>query len=521
MTPLFLLFILGVITYFIVQRQVAGMTRTPVWLLWLVVMTPALVWMMWAIVHGNDKPMPAALVWLPFVICLVAYWGLIYAGRIPPNSSSNSPNGNTDTPKSTDPEAANRPDHPSERTGPSSKADPALPMAALLDHHSEAKPPRPLTTDEEKTLQTCFPWSTYYLQNIDYRPQAVICRGQLRSQPDVAYKTIRDNVEAAFGDRFFVVFQEGTTGKPFFALVPNTLNKADSPPILRPRMALGLLLLTLFTTTLGWSQLQGTAAPSGAALLWGLPYAVTLIGILGIHELGHYLVARRYQIQVTLPYFIPVIPVPLFPFGTLGAFIQMRSPVPHRRALFDIGLAGPLCGLLLLFPMLLIGLSQSAVVPAPAASNTISFTTTVDPSLSLLLSLLSKLALGQALTPDSAIQLHPIALASGLGLVMTAYNLMPVGPLDGGHIVHAMVGQRTGAMIGQVFRLLLLALSMVQSHLLVWAVLLLLLPANDEPALNDVTELDNRRDLLGLMAMGLLLLIILPTPVFLARWLNI
>jgi hypothetical protein len=497
MGPLFLLILLGVLTYFIVQRQVAGMTRPPVWLLWLVAMTPALIWLLWAIAYGNTRSLPALLVWLPFLICLVLYWQLLQARQVkPPPSYQAAP--------LVKPENADQ----------ANVALSGLPIP-------EAPPLRPISLEEEKQLQTCFPWSVYYLQAIDYRPSGVVCRGQLRSQPDVAYKTIRDNVEAVFGDRFFVIFQEGFNGKPFFALVPNTLPAAGTREATggRPQLALGLLFATLWTTTLAWTQLQGqTLQLSLPAMVSGLPYALTLLLILAGHELGHYLAARRYKIRVTLPYFIPIIPVPLFPFGTVGAFIQMRSPVPHRRALFDVGITGPMWGLAIALPLLLWGLGLSPVVPAQP--NALTFQA-LDPKLSVLLTLISKLVLGNALTPAMAINLHPIALASCLGFIVMAYNLMPVGQLAGGHIVHAMFGQRTGAIIGQIFRLLLLALSFIQQHLVVWTILLLLLPVVDEPALNDVSELDNRRDLWGLLALGVLLLIILPVPDFLGRWLNV
>jgi membrane-associated protease RseP (regulator of RpoE activity) len=141
-----------------------------------------------------------------------------------------------------------------------------------------------------------------------------------------------------------------------------------------------------------------------------------------------------------------------------------------------------------------------------------------------LLSLLSKLALGNNLTPETAIRLSPMAVAGCLGMVVTAFNLVPIGQLDGGHIIHAMYGQRAGAAIGQVSRLLLLLLAFAQrqqSYLMVWAIILFLVPAADEPALNDVTELDDRRDLWGILAIALLLLIILPAPPFLTRMLNI
>lgn len=460
-------------------------------------MTPAFIWSVWGLINGSGKPMPALLVVLPFVICLPLYWFLIQSGRIspPPAVDSSAP-----------PEQ-----NPVTEAAPTPQPD----ISAL----------RLLNKSEESSLQNCFPWGVYYLQNIEYRPQAVICRGQLRSKPEVAYQTIRENIEEKFGDRFYVVFQEGGNGKPFFALVTNPRSqltdkqKHELPT--RPVLAGGLLVATFLTTTLAWSELAGKPVEfSLPALAAGFPYALTLLAILGIHELGHYLTARRYNIRATLPYFIPVIPMSLFPFGTFGAFIQMRSPVPNRRALFDVGISGPLAGFVVALPFLIWGLANSAVVPVPQKPEPFNFQA-LDPNFSLLLSLASKLALGNALTPETAINLHPVAVASCLGIVVTAFNLMPVGQLDGGHIVHAMFGQRTGAMIGQISRLLLLLLSLAQPHLLLWAILLFLVPSTDEPALNDVTELDNRRDLWGLLALGLLLLIILPAPASLTRLLNI
>ena len=217
--------------------------------------------------------------------------------------------------------------------------------------------------------------------------------------------------------------------------------------------------------------------------------------------------ARRYRIRATLPYFIPV---PFF-LGTFGAFIQLRSPVPNRRALFDVGIAGPLSGLIVALPILLWGLANSKLVLMPEDTSLLNFQAT-DPRVSLLLAMLSKLMLGSALTAGTAIELHPVAVAGCLGLVVTALNLMPVGQLDGGHIVHAMYGQRNGSIIGQVARWLVLALAAVHNELLVWAILRFFIPAVDEPALNDVSELDDRRDGLGLLVLTLLVMIVLPSP---------
>jgi len=483
-----LLGILGLFTYFTVQRSVASITRTPVWLLWLVLMTPALIWTGWILAKGEEAQIPTFLLLGPFLLCPLLYWFLIQWGR----------------PVSTPP-----PESP-----PATDEVPSLPAEKAIV--------KPISRDEEATLQNCFPWSVYYLQNVEYRPQALICRGQLRSSPDVAYQTVRENIESHFGDRFLVVFQEGFNGKPFFALVPNTQTKRANANRQEGRLgvALVLLALTLLTTTLGGIVLLGEPVenlPTDASvLLLGLPYALALMTILGLHELAHYLIARRHQIRATLPYFIPIPPLGVFPFGTFGAFIQMRSPVPNRKALFDVGIAGPLVGFIATLPFLFWGLAHSVPVDRTETSGLLNFES-FDPRASLLLGVLSRLALGNSLGAQQMLDLHPVAIAGCLGIIITALNLIPVGQLDGGHIVHAMFGQRMGATIGQVARLLVLLLSFVQQEFLLWAILLLFIPAMDEPALNDVSELDNRRDFLGLIALTVLVIIILPVPPALTR----
>lgn len=486
-----LLGVLGLFTYFTVQRSAAGVTRTPVWLLWLVMMAPAFIWTGWLLANGEDAQMPLLLLLGPFLLCPILYWSLVQWGRITPS-----------------------PDKAEKTDGESQSPQPEQPESVV----------KPINREEEATLQTCFPWSIFYLQNVEYRPQALICRGQLRASPDIAYKTVRENIETQFGDRFLVIFQEGLNGKPFFALVPNAqtqLGATRSKTKARPVLALVLLMLTGITTTFGGLLLAGVTPgdpPLDMAeiLSLGLPYGLGLLAILGCHELAHYLTARRYRIKATLPYFIPIPPTPIFPFGTFGAFIQMRSPVPNRKALFDVGIAGPLAGFIVTLPVLFWGLAQSEVVARAETSAILNFDS-FDPQASLLLTLFGRLALGAQLTAESAIDLHPMAIAGCIGLIITALNLMPVGQLDGGHIVHAMFGQRMGANIGQVARLLVLLLSFVQTEYLLWAILLLFIPAVDEPALNDVTELDNRRDLLGLLTLALLIIIIVPTPPQLVR----
>ncbi len=162
----------------------------------------------------------------------------------------------------------------------------------------------------------------------------------------------------------------------------------------------------------------------------------------------------------------------------------------------------------------------SSVVPLLDTSGLLNYDS-LNPRFSLLLTVLSKWALGSKLTPEMAIDLHPVAFAGYIGLVVTALNLMPVGQLDGGHIVHAMFGQRTGAMIGQITRLLVLVLALMERDLMIWAIILLFMPVADEPALNDVSELDNWRDFWGLLALALLVSILLPAPATITGLLNV
>ncbi len=486
-----LLGILGGFTYFMVKRSVAKITTTPVWLIWLVLMTPALIWTGWTLIYGQDTPMPAFLLIGPFVICPFLYWWLVQKGRVTPQESSPSPL-----------EKANL-------------------VLENIDNPAPKNDLKPITAEEEKSLRDCFPWGIYYLQNIDYRPQAILCWGKLRAVPEEAYQVIKNNVEKVFGDRFLLLFQESFQGQPFFALVANPWQQKtetiETEKVTRPFLALGLLLLTILTTTVVGAGLSGITAQqlenNSSLLLQGLPYSLGLIAILGLHEFSHYFTAVKYKIKTTLPYFIPI---PFF-LGTFGAFIQMRSPVPTRKALFDVAVAGPLGGIIIAIPLLFWGLSLSEIVPLTNQSSLLNFQA-LNPQFSFFLSIVAKLALGSNLIAGKAIHLHPLAVAGYVGIIVTALNLMPVGQLDGGHIVHAMYGQKTAIIIGQLTRLFMFILALVQPDFLLWAIILLLMPVSDQPALNDVTELDNKRDLLGLFSLALLLSILLPLPEAVARW---
>jgi membrane-associated protease RseP (regulator of RpoE activity) len=506
---LLLLVVTGALMYVVIVRQVKKITQTPVWLLWLVLMAPILCLVLWRLLSGGQS-LPPVLFFLLLIVSFLAYANLLVRGRI------NSP-----------PEQSSAPERPDD---PARLAEVGADGSTTEAKSTKSKPVRALSDEEENQLRDCFPWSTYYVQNFEYRPQAVICWGQLRAPAEEAYKKIQANVRAAFGERFLVLLQEGQNRKPIFAIVTNPQVTPEGQKLQqsldKPSWGITLALLSFLTTT--WAGYEMVKVlPTGlhvgpTNLLDGLPYACAWMGFFGVRELGYYLTARRYRVPVTLPYFIPLPPLPSLPIGTLGAFIQLRSPVPSRKILFDIRAVGSLLGLVLAIGLLAFGLTQSVVVDAiPNKTPSIFDFEGLKPQFSLLLACLSKWALGAKLTADKLIALHPIAFAGWLGVLFSAFNLMPIGSLDGGRIVHAVYGQRVGAIIGNVARWLLLALSLSQSHLLLWALLLFLLPTMDEPALNDVTELNGWRDLMGVLMLAVLLVIIMPAPASLLAWLGL
>jgi membrane-associated protease RseP (regulator of RpoE activity) len=202
---------------------------------------------------------------------------------------------------------------------------------------------------------------------------------------------------------------------------------------------IGNLLSVLQYYFLTVADLVHQALTDPPLLLSGLTFSAALLTILTAHEMGHYLACRYYGVKATLPFFIPA--PPLFLAGTFGAFIKMKSPIPTRRALFDIGLAGPLAGFVALLPFAVAGLSYQVTQPIATGAGGIVFN---DP---LLFQLIAKL---RGLNLDVNGAPHPLWMAAWIGLLVTSLNLMPVGQLDGGHGTFAVLGQRAHKYIGKL-----------------------------------------------------------------------
>ena len=238
-------------------------------------------------------------------------------------------------------------------------------------------------------------------------------------------------------------------------------------------------------------------------LMGGPGYSITVILILLGHELGHYFMSRSYGIRSTLPFFLPF---PLPPFGTLGAVIRMGSVVSSRKALFDVGAAGPLMSLCLSIPAIAIGLKLSEIIPASQIKE--GTLRLADP---LLFSLIQKVVLGNV--PDtSEIILHPIGYAGWVGLFVTALNLLPVGQLDGGHIVYALFGKRSRTIFFITLAVMTFITIFYNPEWLLLLILIILFGFRHPPPLDDETPLDGRRRMIGGIMFLAFFLSFTPTP---------
>ncbi len=263
----------------------------------------------------------------------------------------------------------------------------------------------------------------------------------------------------------------------------------------RPRLNLVLFVLTCVSTFFIGYSLDGKWAS-------GFWYSGGIIGILFAHEMGHYLMCVRYRIRATLPFFIPF---PSLPFGTLGAVIRMDARMPNRRVLFDIGVAGPLAGLAITLPVIYFGLKMSTVLPMSGAEG---YFTLGD---SLFFKALSNLALGP-LPEGQDTLLHPLAYAGWAGLFVTALNLLPIGQLDGGHILYALLGDR-GQKIYPVNMAAFALLCIVQYNRWILLVMMLLwFGYRHPPTQDDLEPLDLKRQVIAYLTFLIFVLSFTPAP---------
>ncbi len=276
------------------------------------------------------------------------------------------------------------------------------------------------------------------------------------------------------------------------------------PPRRPVRVWLNLLLFfaTIVTTVVvGTFHAGKDPFQDPRNLLSGIPFSLGIVLILGSHEFAHYLTARRFAVDVSPPYFLPV-PHPMT--GTMGAFIKIRSPVPSRSALLRVGVAGPLVGFLVAIPVAILGLALSTVREVPPNSQLLSLNSP------LIFGLISRIFHGVP-PPGSDVFLHPLAFAGWLGMFVTALNLLPLGQLDGGHIAYALLGKSY-----RLFTYFILGGLVVMGFFwlgwLFWGFLITVLGLKHPPPLDDITPLTKTDIILALCALAVLILTFNPAP---------
>jgi membrane-associated protease RseP (regulator of RpoE activity) len=242
----------------------------------------------------------------------------------------------------------------------------------------------------------------------------------------------------------------------------------------------------------------------GALLAAGLSFSIPLLFILLCHEMGHYLACRYYRLNATLPYFLPL-PVGL---GTLGAFIKIKGLIRRKAELFDVGVAGPIAGFVALLPFLFYGVAHSTLeVPRPIPEGMVGITFGTNGALWLALE-----AFRDPLPDGMALRLHPTAIAAWVGLLATALNLLPLGQLDGGHILYATLG-RWQRRVAVPLWAGLFAAGFLWPVWWVWCVFVLVMGLVHPPVLDEREPLDGRRKVLALVALVILLLSFTPVPI--------
>lgn len=363
--------------------------------------------------------------------------------------------------------------------------------------------------------------------------------GRLYSQDSAA---VYDQLQAALSVHKLTPLFRIESGSQVIYLV----REAEQRKIGSPVVNLVLFILTLISVILSGVifSYQGPVAQDLPSLLLdlllhlkdGVPFAISLLAILSAHEFGHYFAGRFHKTKVTLPYFIPF---PFSAFGTMGAFIQMKEIPRNRNHLLDIGLAGPIAGFIVAVPVLLIGLSLSTVSPIPLSIPEGQGLQIEGNSIIYLL--LKYITFGKLLPEPASmgdlspfiywvkyvftgrplplggmdVMLHPVAWAGWAGILVTSLNLIPAGQLDGGHIFYVLFDRVWAKRILPVIILILAAMGLIWSGWWLWVFLILFFGRAYAEPMDQITPLDGKRKVMGVLALILFLLVFTPVPLIL------
>ena len=370
----------------------------------------------------------------------------------------------------------------------------------------------PIAEEDLQVIQGIFGIDTFFsTETISYQEGAIF-KGNLRGEPEQVYERLSNNLVERLGEKYRLFLVESPEGKPVVIILPSS---DDPQPATTPQKVLAvILIIATIATTLEASGLLMSFDLFSDFSRYGeaLPLSTGLWAILATHEIGHQIMAKRYNIRLSIPFFLPSLQV-----GALGAITRFESLIPSRQALFDVSFAGVAAGGVISLLMLMAGL----ILSHPGSEFQIP---TGFFQGSILVGTLAKVVLGDSLQ-NSLVDVHPLTVVGWLGLVITALNLMPAGQLDGGRIIQAIYGRKMArrATITTLIVIGLIALVNPANPIpLYWGIIIIFLQRNlERPTLNELTEPDDARAALGLFALLLMLVTLIPLSPSLASSLGI
>lgn len=371
----------------------------------------------------------------------------------------------------------------------------------------KSEPPIPM--EDMAAIEGIFGVDTFFrTQTVPYQEGAIF-KGNLRGEPAATAKALSQKLAEKVGDRYLLFLLNNPEGKPVVVVLPKE-NGPKPMSVGQKVLAVGLAIATLGTCLETAGILQGFdffQSPERwpDTLLVGIGIAA----VLGVHELGHIGVAKRLNVKLSWPFFLPA-----WQLGSFGSLLKIESVLPNRSVLFDVAFAGPAAAGILSFAFLFLGMVLSHPgslfqLPAQYFQG------------SVLVGTLARVVLGNALQGD-LVDVHPLTIVGWIGLIITAINVMPAGQLDGGRMVQAIYGRKTLVRATVVTLVLLAIVGIFNPVALYWAVLIVFLQRQPErPCLDDLTEPDDARAGLTLLALFLMLLVLLPLTPSLAGRLGI
>jgi len=365
-----------------------------------------------------------------------------------------------------------------------------------------------MTIPEEdlSTIKGIFGIDTFFAtETIPYQEGAIF-KGNLRGEPEEVHNRLTKSLQERLGDKYRLFLVENTDDKPVMIVLPS---RTDPRPMQLPQKVFAVILLVATIATnfeAAGLLLNFDLFSNPSRFPETLPIGLGIFTILIAHEIGHWLLARRHQVRLSLPFFLPAVQI-----GSFGAITRFESLLPNRKALFDIALAGPAFGGIVSLVMLVTGLLLSH------PGNLFQLPNQFFQG-SILVGSLARVVLGAAVKAP-LVNVHPLVIIGWLGLVITALNLMPAGQLDGGRIVQAIYGRKTAGRATFATLILLGLVSLGNPLAMYWAIVIVFLQRDlERPSLNEVTEPDDARAALGLLALFLMISTLLPlTPALAGR----